>query len=204
LAELGHELRQPEAGQPLDKLGAIRRACAGWSVAGEVAMNESATRTRLEVFLEFPGSGFILESAVPRKDPWGMEAGIPAISPSMLGEATFQVFREAGVESRRVFLAAKDVNVKHGLLAFARTWLRHSSSSDGELRRSCAIARGASDGEAPAVGLEPTTNRLTADRSTTELRWNMLSEKQGGTYRADGEVRQLLFCSAIRPVSRMG
>jgi hypothetical protein len=24
---------------------------------------------------------------------------------------------------------------------------------------------------APAVGLEPTTNRLTADRSTTELRW---------------------------------
>lgn len=27
-------------------------------------------------------------------------------------------------------------------------------------------------GVAPAVGLEPTTNRLTADRSTTELRWN--------------------------------
>ncbi len=25
---------------------------------------------------------------------------------------------------------------------------------------------------APAVGLEPTTNRLTADCSTTELRWN--------------------------------
>jgi hypothetical protein len=25
---------------------------------------------------------------------------------------------------------------------------------------------------APAVGFEPTTNRLTADRSTTELRWN--------------------------------
>jgi hypothetical protein len=24
---------------------------------------------------------------------------------------------------------------------------------------------------APAVGFEPTTNRLTADRSTTELRW---------------------------------
>ena len=31
----------------------------------------------------------------------------------------------------------------------------------------------ASDGGklAPAVGFEPTTNRLTADRSTTELRW---------------------------------
>ena len=27
---------------------------------------------------------------------------------------------------------------------------------------------------APAVGLEPTTNRLTADRSTTELRGNNL------------------------------
>ena len=26
-------------------------------------------------------------------------------------------------------------------------------------------------GMAPAVGFEPTTNRLTADRSTTELRW---------------------------------
>ena len=25
---------------------------------------------------------------------------------------------------------------------------------------------------APAVGLEPTTDRLTADCSTTELRWN--------------------------------
>ena len=28
---------------------------------------------------------------------------------------------------------------------------------------------------APAVGFEPTTNRLTADRSTTELRWIKLS-----------------------------
>ncbi len=27
----------------------------------------------------------------------------------------------------------------------------------------------------PAVGFEPTTNRLTADRSTTELRWNGLN-----------------------------
>ena len=27
---------------------------------------------------------------------------------------------------------------------------------------------------APAVGLEPTTDRLTADCSTTELRWNTL------------------------------
>ena len=27
---------------------------------------------------------------------------------------------------------------------------------------------------APAVGLEPTTDRLTADCSTTELRWNSL------------------------------
>ena len=27
---------------------------------------------------------------------------------------------------------------------------------------------------APAVGLEPTTDRLTADCSTTELRWNTI------------------------------
>jgi hypothetical protein len=29
---------------------------------------------------------------------------------------------------------------------------------------------------APAVGFEPTTNRLTADRSTTELRWIAFGE----------------------------
>ena len=29
---------------------------------------------------------------------------------------------------------------------------------------------------APAVGFEPTTNRLTADRSTTELRWIFFAE----------------------------
>jgi hypothetical protein len=33
---------------------------------------------------------------------------------------------------------------------------------------------------APAVGFEPTTNRLTADRSTTELRWiKFFSQKAG-------------------------
>src|SRR5205814_8193846 len=32
---------------------------------------------------------------------------------------------------------------------------------------------------APAVGFEPTTNRLTADRSTTELRWiTFLAERR--------------------------
>jgi hypothetical protein len=36
---------------------------------------------------------------------------------------------------------------------------------------------------APAVGLEPTTNRLTADRSTTELRW-IVSLREG----AEGQV----------------
>src|SRR2546428_140063 len=35
---------------------------------------------------------------------------------------------------------------------------------------------------APAVGFEPTTNRLTADRSTTELRWNLLSLRLSGVY----------------------
>ena len=32
---------------------------------------------------------------------------------------------------------------------------------------------------APAVGFEPTTNRLTADRSTTELRWNFFLRRCG-------------------------
>jgi hypothetical protein len=32
---------------------------------------------------------------------------------------------------------------------------------------------------APAVGFEPTTNRLTADRSTTELRWIFFSRGCG-------------------------
>jgi hypothetical protein len=31
---------------------------------------------------------------------------------------------------------------------------------------------------APAVGFEPTTNRLTADRSTTELRWIALADEE--------------------------
>ena len=31
---------------------------------------------------------------------------------------------------------------------------------------------------APAVGFEPTTNRLTADRSTTELRWIDLGDAE--------------------------
>ena len=31
---------------------------------------------------------------------------------------------------------------------------------------------------APAVGFEPTTNRLTADRSTTELRWIALGDAE--------------------------
>src|SRR5947199_4053302 len=37
---------------------------------------------------------------------------------------------------------------------------------------------------APAVGFEPTTNRLTADRSTTELRWIIQSEKCESYFRA--------------------
>ena len=32
---------------------------------------------------------------------------------------------------------------------------------------------------APAVGFEPTTNRLTADRSTTELRWIFCVAREG-------------------------
>ena len=32
---------------------------------------------------------------------------------------------------------------------------------------------------APEVGFEPTTNRLTADRSTTELRWIFCAAREG-------------------------
>ena len=42
---------------------------------------------------------------------------------------------------------------------------------------------GSNEELAPAVGFEPTTNRLTADRSTTELRWNL------GVYRLLTAIR---------------
>jgi hypothetical protein len=46
---------------------------------------------------------------------------------------------------------------------------------------------------APAVGFEPTTNRLTADRSTTELRWiNQWEERESVFSRTIGS-RQLLI-----------
>ena len=46
---------------------------------------------------------------------------------------------------------------------------------------------------APEVGFEPTTNRLTADRSTTELLW-IVSPFDGGVYLAhDHPRRQVLF-----------
>ena len=35
---------------------------------------------------------------------------------------------------------------------------------------------------APQVGLEPTTDRLTADSSTTELLWNIISVFQSNIY----------------------
>jgi hypothetical protein len=37
---------------------------------------------------------------------------------------------------------------------------------------------------APEVGFEPTTNRLTADRSTTELLWITQLKKESGYFRA--------------------
>ena len=42
---------------------------------------------------------------------------------------------------------------------------------------------------APAVGLEPTTNRLTADCSTTELRWN-----SGHLFTPKKNKNQVFFC----------
>jgi hypothetical protein len=42
---------------------------------------------------------------------------------------------------------------------------------EGGQSKSAAKRRLSAVSLAPAVGFEPTTNRLTADRSTTELRW---------------------------------
>ena len=44
---------------------------------------------------------------------------------------------------------------------------------------------------APAVGFEPTTNRLTADRSTTELRWITQSKSREWVFSRTIGLRQL-------------
>jgi hypothetical protein len=44
---------------------------------------------------------------------------------------------------------------------------------------------------APAVGFEPTTNRLTADRSTTELRWITQLKKRESVFSRTIGSRQL-------------
>jgi hypothetical protein len=50
---------------------------------------------------------------------------------------------------------------------------------------------------APAVGFEPTTNRLTADRSTTELRWISFFWPNGGhTVCPENHQRQVVSKSA--------
>jgi hypothetical protein len=46
---------------------------------------------------------------------------------------------------------------------------------------------------APAVGFEPTTNRLTADRSTTELRWITQFENCESVFSRTIGFRQLPF-----------
>src|SRR5207244_2461222 len=51
---------------------------------------------------------------------------------------------------------------------------------------------------APAVGFEPTTNRLTADRSTTELRWIV---RRGGIYVAQTDSSGKWFFSCRSAVA---
>src|SRR6266852_4758008 len=51
---------------------------------------------------------------------------------------------------------------------------------------------------APAVGFEPTTNRLTADRSTTELRWIIQSEKCESVFSRTIGLRQLPILNRTR------
>ena len=56
---------------------------------------------------------------------------------------------------------------------------------------------------APEVGFEPTTNRLTADRSTTELLWivNFLRSSQRREIGADASARQVIW---LRGLPRLG
>ena len=49
---------------------------------------------------------------------------------------------------------------------------------------------------APEVGFEPTTNRLTADRSTTELLWNEFLPNGGNTVCPQNEEQQVVSKSA--------
>src|SRR5689334_21653149 len=63
--------------------------------------------------------------------------------------------------------------------ALRGTVLRPWCNEERRERRSFPLIEGDFRGLAlaPAVGFEPTTNRLTADRSTTELRWNFGRER---------------------------
>jgi hypothetical protein len=51
---------------------------------------------------------------------------------------------------------------------------------------------------APAVGFEPTTNRLTADRSTTELRWIVFALELRAVYVAHTPLRGKLYFNPIK------
>ena len=51
---------------------------------------------------------------------------------------------------------------------------------------------------APAVGFEPTTNRLTADRSTTELRWIVFRARIKAVYVAYTPLRGKLYFNPIK------
>jgi hypothetical protein len=56
---------------------------------------------------------------------------------------------------------------------------------------------------APAVGFEPTTNRLTADRSTTELRWITQLKKREWIFSRTIRSRQLPIRKLTRGETHM-
>src|SRR6266581_2547574 len=58
----------------------------------------------------------------------------------------------------------------------------------GDLKRESKFEKRLRDALAPAVGFEPTTNRLTADRSTTELRWILTRGRLRGVYLAQSNM----------------
>ena len=86
-----------------------------------------------------------------------------------------------GTDSRRKLLREREKR---------RGWRKSvaSHSCEPSERVVCALRE-----VAPAVGFEPTTNRLTADRSTTELRWISL-EKGSAIWRMARGAATILSC----------
>src|SRR5437773_7687651 len=86
--------------------------------------------------------------------------------------------------SERIWLRGLDLNQRPSgyepdELPGCSTPRLHYVAGDDEIKLKMILRDNHSTSQelAPAVGFEPTTNRLTADRSTTELRWIVSAKK---------------------------